>query len=157
MVLELALSEQLFQVKYEQHAHLATSSWLKFLWEKVDMFSFKIVVNNLKLKPPRKQDRWLMAEFARLNYSKHDLLRLNRARLHQQAVFLSDVLCTKGKNIDQRYLIERDRLKQWSECKFPKERPPLKDFNLRRKALYQIALQGRRMQEGGREISLSTK
>jgi len=110
---------------------------------KVDMFNFKTVVNNLELKLPRKVDKWLMAEFVWLSYSKQDLLRLNRVRLHQQFVFLLDVLCAKGKNIDQRYLIERDRLERWSEWKFPTEWPPVRDFKLWRKALYQIASQGR--------------
>jgi len=98
MALELELSEQPFQVKYEQHAHLATSSWMIFVWEKVDMFNFKIVVNNLQLKPPRKGNKWLIAKFVWLNYSKQDLLRLNRVRLHNKLSF-SRTYCVQKERI----------------------------------------------------------
>ena len=45
-------------------------------------------------------------------------------------LFLSCVLGGSGKTLDRKVLRERKPDKIWSKLKFPKERPPKKDFLL---------------------------
>ena len=54
------------------------------------MYGVKIVMNDIPLELPRERDKWLMAEFLRLGFSKKDLERLNRVRLYMQVLFLSE-------------------------------------------------------------------
>ena len=52
-----------------------------------------------------------MAEFIRMDYDTQSLCRLNRVRLHQQVIFLSDVMDVSGRAIESKYLKERP----WNE------------------------------------------
>lgn len=45
-----------------------------------------------------------MNEFERVGFRGHELRALNRVRMHQQCIFLSDVLGVSGKSIDPKYL-----------------------------------------------------
>ena len=97
---------------------------------------------------PRERDDWLMLRFARLGYSEVELDRLNRVRIHQQAVFLSCVANARGTDIDSRYLKPRPPNQKWSELKFAKEKPPPSDFRLWKQALIQL------IPAGGLSVSL---
>ena len=44
-----------------------------------------------------------MQMFVAAGFSKKDFIRLNRVRLHQQALFLSGVLGASGKILDPKY------------------------------------------------------
>lgn len=50
LVTELGISLQPLQESYRRYSCFVTNSWLKTLWEKVDMFDFSIEVNNIQLK-----------------------------------------------------------------------------------------------------------
>ncbi len=73
---------------------------------------------------PRERDQWLMQMFVSAGFSKEDLVRINRVRLHQKALFLSCVLEASGKTLDLKYLTKRKEDEQWSTLVFPKEKPP---------------------------------
>ena len=104
----------------------------------------RVLVNNLEIKKPREGDRWLMAEFIKIGFTERELIRLNRVRLHQQVLFLSDVLCAKGKYLDKKYLKKRRGNENWTTLtRFPTEKPPARDFKLWRQALTTVAPQGR--------------
>jgi hypothetical protein len=92
LVIELGLSIQPFQEDFSLHHHCVTHSWMKSVWEKSSSPQIDVTLANLPMQPPREQDLWLMQEFGRLNYSSEDLQFLNRVRLHQQVLFLSDVM-----------------------------------------------------------------
>ena len=94
------------------------------------MFEITVEVFNIPLLRPRKRDKWMMMELKRKGQSTEDLLRINRVRVHQQILFLSDVLGTSGKSLDRKYLKQRGVGEQWSNLRFPKEKPPRKDFRL---------------------------
>ncbi len=64
----------------------------------------RIKISELPLQFPRERDNWLMVVFERADYDQKSLVRLNRVRCHQQAVFISDVLDASGKAVDRRYL-----------------------------------------------------
>ena len=109
---------------------------------KVDIFDIKVISNNIKLKMPRDEDRWLILEFVRIGYCKEDLLRLNWFRIFQQVLFLSDILGAGGKSIDLQCFKCGPRHEKWSSFRFLKEAHPRKDFKLWNKALRQIVPAG---------------
>ena len=107
LVIELGVSLQPFQESYRRYSEFVTSSWLKSIWEKVDMFDIDIDILNIPLEFPREGDKWLMQLFREAGFSKAQLLRLNRVRIFQQVLFLSDVLGAGGKSLDRKYLRKR--------------------------------------------------
>jgi hypothetical protein len=123
---------------------------LKSLWEKCDKFEVLIQFTDIPIEPPREGDQWLMRMFVSAGYSANDLLRLNRVRLHQQVLFLSDILGASGKTLDGRYVKKRRPGETWSELKFPHEQPPRKDFTFWAQALQQLVPAGGIMDRLGR-------
>ena len=97
LITELGLSFQPFSAKYSLAEKWVTFGWLKMLWEKIDKFGMEIRVNNVELGFGREEDSWLMESLLQAGYSEGELVRLNRVRIHQQVLFLPDVLCAKGK------------------------------------------------------------
>ena len=83
-----------------------------------------------------------MQLFVRAGLNKEDLLILNRVRVHQQVLFLSCVLGASGQSLDEKYMTKRMPEEKWSMLRFPKEKPPNKDFQLWRMALRQIVPAG---------------
>ena len=83
-----------------------------------------------------------MQLFVRAGFNKEDLLRLNRVRVHQQVLFLSCVLGDSGTSLDKKYITKRMPEEKWSTLRFPKEKPPNKDFQLWRMALRHIVPAG---------------
>ena len=64
----------------------------------------EVVVTDTGLEMHRKRDKWLMLELVRVGYKGKELERLNRVRLHQQVLFLSDIVGPSGGELDERYL-----------------------------------------------------
>ena len=71
------------------------------------MFRITVEVCNIPLLQPRKRDKWMMMELKSKGHLTEDLRRLNRVRVHQQVLFLSDVLGASGKSLDRKYLKQR--------------------------------------------------
>ena len=74
---------------------------------KVDMFGITVEVCNIPLLQPREGDRWMMMGFKSAGYYIDNLCRLNKVWVHQQVLFLSDVMGSSGKSLDQKYLKQR--------------------------------------------------
>ena len=81
-----------------------------------------------------------MRQFQALGFSCTDLSHLNRVRLHQQVLFVSDIMDAGGKAIDRAYNEKREEGERWSSLLFPIERPRSSDFRLWRAALQQLRL-----------------
>ncbi len=128
LIIKLGMSSQPFQVSHKMHGHLVTHSWLRSLWEKTWMFGIRVEVNNVPIKFSREGDRWLMAEFVEMGFNASYLKRLNRVRLFQKVVFVSDVLAASGTSLDKKYLCPRPDKAKWSKYPFPREQPPTGDF-----------------------------
>ena len=128
LVIELGVSGQPFQVDYKVYGEWATDTWLKSIWEKVFLFGVVVIEGNLKVKPPQKNDEWLMPVLRKLHFSEPELARLNRVRLHQQVLFISDVMDAGGRTVDPRYLNRRAEDDCWSSYRFPAQRVPNKDI-----------------------------
>jgi hypothetical protein len=73
----------------------------------------------------------------------NELNRINRVRIHQQVLYVSDVLEANGKTIDSKYLELRPLEERWSNLTFPTENPPLQDFTLWRDVVQALAPRGR--------------
>ena len=66
-------------------------------------YEIDLKVHNIQLKFPRREDKWKMVAFMHAGYSLEELLKLNLVRIHQQVLFLSDVLGVDGKKMDKKY------------------------------------------------------
>jgi len=133
---------------YDQCHHWITPSWLKTIWEKAKRFDIKVQFAPLPLEPSRRRDSWIMKDFIQLNCSPQELRQLNRVRMHQQVIFLSDVRDVSGRALDKKYLHPRPYGNQWSMLSFPKGDPSDEDFLLWKEALLQIRALGGRLQLG---------
>ena len=71
-----------------------------------------------------------MKTFIQMNYNYQELCQLNRVRVHQQVVFLSDVCDANGRALDKKYLHKQPYQKQWSTLLFPKENLSEDNFRL---------------------------
>jgi len=101
LVIEMGTSLQPLAEDYDQCHHWVTPSWLKSIWEKAKRFNIKVQFAPLPLEPPRIRDSWIMKDFIQLNYSPQELRQLNRVRMHQQVIFLSDVRDASGRALDK--------------------------------------------------------
>jgi len=142
-IVQLGRSLQPFDESYSRYQSLITNCWLKAVWEKVDYYGIKVVLNNIKLPFPKEGDRWLMQVFEEIGCTEDELHTLNRVRLHQQVLFLSDVLCTQGKRIDSRYMDLRPDAESWSSLIFPYEDPSIEDLHVWIEALACLSPHGR--------------
>ena len=144
MVIELGLSLQPFAEDYNACQYWDTPLWLNSVWEKSFKNRIDIQLAHIPLQPPRERNSWIMAEFIRMNYNTQSLCKLKRVRLHQQVIFLSDMMDASGRATELKYLEERPWNEQWSSLIFPKERPSDSNFRLWNAAPPQIrALRGR--------------
>ena len=147
-VIELGMSSQPFQEDYGGCQLWVTHSWIKSVWEKAFRLRIIIDIADLPGSPPQEADSWLMQEFVRLNYSGDDLRRLNRVRVHQEVLFLSDVMDASSRAIDRHYLTPRPMQETWFNLSFPNERPARRDFQLWRSAIPSIRALGGRLHLG---------
>ena len=138
LTLEMWISRQPLQASYKRYGSWIMDGWFKILWEKVDMFGITVEVCNIPILEPRKRDKWMVMELERKGHSAEDLLRFNRERVHQQVLFLSDVLGASGKSLDRKYQKQRGVGEQWSTFRFPREKPPRKDFRLWKQEIAQL-------------------
>jgi hypothetical protein len=129
---------QPFSLDYWRYGGLVTKSWLKSIWEKMQALHLRIEIGNIDLEPPREGDAWFMEELFWMQYDKDELTRLNRVCLHQQILFLSDILDARGTAINRKYLQWCLRSKRWLNITFLLEDPPEKDFRLWEQALFRL-------------------
>ena len=144
LIMELGVSFQPLTESYRLYEGLVTRCWLKSVWEKVDKYGISVRVHNVKLTFGRERDQWLMRRFEAIGYEGEEFRRLNRVRVHQQVLFVSDVLCAGGRYLDPKYLGRRPDGEKWTKLeRFPNEHPTAADFRLWQDALRQVAPRGR--------------
>jgi hypothetical protein len=142
-IIELGMSRQPFRENFSLCSQWTTHSWLKSVWEKVQLFHIDVQIGNIDITPPRLGDDWLMKTFVGMDFPTKELIRLNRVRLAQQVLFVSDVLDAGGRALDRKYLVRRPHRDKWSTLVFPREIPSSKDYKLWRNALMQLRPGGR--------------
>lgn len=143
MIIELGMSGQPFLVNFEKFGDLVTHCWMKTVWEKCHYYGIRVEIGNLDMGPPRKGDKWLMQAFTELGFNGKELRQLNRVRLFQQVLYLSDILEAGGRYVDEAYITPRPYGETRSIYTFPKEHPAQADFDLWKYAIQQLAPGGR--------------
>ena len=138
LFVELGLSFHPLQAPYKQFEQLATHSWMKMLWEKLSRFNVKAVVANVNLAFPREGDEFIMQVLMRNGYTNEALRRLNRVRVGQQLLFMSDVLTASGNKINPEVLSRRPPGEAWSNMTWPNEHPTDSDFQMWHRAMLSI-------------------
>lgn len=117
-----------FSVPYKKYGLLVTDCWIKSMWEKCEHFNIDIKIRNIDLSPPREGDKWIMPVLAAAGHSPEQLQRLNRVRVHQQVLFLSDVLTASGWLLEDHTTQSRPGMTRWSGLRFPLQSPTQDDF-----------------------------
>jgi hypothetical protein len=97
--LEIGLPGHLLQQNYKIYGQLATSSWLKHLWEFCDDSNLQVTSTTPKLQLHRTGDEFLMRQFVAYGYRAEQLSKLNVCRLYCHAIRLSDITTGDGKRI----------------------------------------------------------
>lgn len=106
-ILELGLlASNPFKQSFETFGQLVTHCWLKTLWEKCDQYKIWVTITNLKILPPRAGDKFFIQALVDEGYKGEELVRLNKIRVHQQVLYLSDILNTNGRSVDLKYLAQ---------------------------------------------------
>ncbi len=113
-IIELGMSGQPFRENYSLCSRWTIHSWLKSIWEKVQLFHIDVQIGNIDIKPPQLGDDWLMKKFVGMGFLPKELTRLNRVRLAQQVLFVLDVLDAGGRALDRKYLVRRPHQDKWS-------------------------------------------
>ena len=154
LIIELGLSAQPLQEPFEKYGKRVTHSWIKSIWEKVSKYKVRVELGPLSIDPPRERDRWFMEAVESSGITNtSELNRINRVRLYQQVMYVSDVLEANGKTIDSKYLEPRPLDEKWSQYTFPTENPPTQDFTLWRQVVNSLAPRGRIQHRIGKFIS----
>ncbi len=120
---EAGISFQLLQESYAQSRCLVTHSWMKMLWEKLLSFDVKIIMADNTLQFPWENNRFIMKALIEKGYSGDMLRRLNRVRVSQQVLFMSDILTALGCKIDKEARLRRHNGERQSSIRWPNEQP----------------------------------
>jgi hypothetical protein len=123
-VTKLGVSLQPLAVLYIQYHDPVTHYWLRFLWEKAQLFDTRVEIAPLLVPFPCKRDQRLMVAFESLGFSPDELARLNQFCIHQQVLFLSDILDASGKLVNQWYMHWREPDEIWSTICLGGKIPP---------------------------------
>lgn len=143
LVVELGVTVQLLQVSFRKNWFLATDCWLKSLWEKVTEYGIHVEVDTVRLAPPQRGDTWFMALIIALPYTQEEILCNNRMRLHQQVIYLSDILDAQETAIDRQYLMLQPADARLLSYFFLMEGPAPWDFRLWQQAVFQVKVEWR--------------
>jgi hypothetical protein len=101
MIIEAGVSNQLMSLPYQRYSKWVTHSWLRLVWEKIDMFNLWVEVGTIPLiLPCQNHDDWLMLIFVNAGYFDNELMRLNRVQCHQHVLFYLDIFDAGGRLID---------------------------------------------------------
>jgi hypothetical protein len=100
--IEVGLQGHLIQQDFKIYGQLATTSWLKHLWEFCDDSNIQVKATTPGLMTARTGDEFLMHTFAKYGYRKDQLKQLNYCRLYCHAVRLSDISTGDGRRIHPR-------------------------------------------------------
>ncbi len=134
--LELGVPDCPFQYEFSTWGHLATDSWAKSSWEKLDELGISLDFKSDNIPIPRRGDKAIMHLMVKMGLRGRDLLQVNRVRKTQEAMFLSDITTANGRYLE-RHLLEGhwidsgERLlgKHRSKFIFGHEYPTAADFN----------------------------
>ncbi len=138
LIVEAGVSPQPLLESYTWYSKWVTYSWLKSLWEKLDLFQVKVEIRDTSLRTPCANNRWLMKVLTAKGYRDAELIALNWVQFYQQVIFLSEILDAGGRAINIKYVRRCPQDKSWSTVIFPQERPSAQDFCLWKQAIAEL-------------------
>ncbi len=97
--LEFGLSTTPLEDAYNKYSTLCTHSWLRAIWEQCWRFEI-----TLWIKPPigilpRLGDQFFVQAALQCNLLPKELFTINHICIHQQVLYLSDIMSANGKSI----------------------------------------------------------
>lgn len=144
--LELGVPGCPFDYDFSVWGHLATDSWVKALWERIDKFGIVVKLDYHTIPTPREHDIPIMQLMVDKGLRGTDLKRVNRARIAQEALFLSDITTATGRHLEAHLLddwwfdtSEGELGKHRSTLQFSTEFPTVEDWKLWKKILKTVA------------------
>lgn len=155
LAIELGMSDQPFTLDFSRYGQRATHGFCTSLWSKLSKFNLKLEIRNISLRPPREHDSWLMRSFEELGFDTQECNDLNMVRIHQQALYVSDVFQADGITINPRYKHPREAGDQWSTFRFGRQRITPAAFQLWCQALEQLAPGGRKIRKLGKFTAMT--
>lgn len=97
--LEIGLPTDLFSSPYAQVSRLSTESWIKDVWHEFHTSAVHVQERTPNLAPQRDNDQFLIRAFLSAGITGRKLLRLNRCRLRNKIISLSDMTTGDGRQI----------------------------------------------------------
>ena len=144
--LEIGVDRCPFEMDFTVWGPLATDTWVKALWEKIDHYGLILDMDYPTIPLPRENDALIMQKMVDLGIRGAELKRINRVRITQEALFLSDITTPNGRSLEEQLLHtdwseteegalgrHRSRLKFWLEL------PTATDWKTWEKRLKEIA------------------
>ncbi len=78
LIIEGGVSTWILVEPVSRFGKWVTHSWLHLVWEKIDMFDFRVeILSPPLLELPRQGDCWKVLEFIQLDFTDEELIRLN--------------------------------------------------------------------------------
>jgi endonuclease/exonuclease/phosphatase family metal-dependent hydrolase len=102
--IEIGVSDCPFNYDYDTWSPLATDSWVKALWEKIDKMGIVLEMQYTQIPKPRENDSTIMNCMVELGVRGAKLISVNRVRLAQESLFLSDITTANGKKLESQLL-----------------------------------------------------
>ena len=117
--LELGVTGCPFTYDFSIWKDLATNSWIKSLWERLQHFDIDLQIDYEVLPMPRTNDECIMERCVDDGVRGAELASINRVRKYQEALFLSDIVTADGIKLEEAYLHD---WQQHREYQFGKHR-----------------------------------
>ena len=142
--LEIGVDDCPFHYDFDTWGHLATDSWVKALWEKVDKLGITLLLEYTSIPKPRENDNTIMSAMVTMGYRGKELKSINRVRIAQEALFVSDITTANGKYIEAHLQswwvesLEGDMGEHRSKLQFSREDPTAADWKIWKKALQRL-------------------
>ena len=97
--LEVGTGTPILNADFTTYGSLATTSWLKTLWEYLDDIDAIIKLKHSPLVAQRAHDEFIMDAFVRCNTTPVNLRKANRCRLYLQVLTVADITTGDGREL----------------------------------------------------------
>jgi hypothetical protein len=102
---------------------LATECWIKFIWERMWLYNFRLYLDDPMMAFPRVGIITIVDLLLGHGIQGATLGGYNQCQLNHEAVFLSDIATAAGTHVDPQYLQPPTRKGQISFYNFPHDEP----------------------------------
>ena len=126
--LEIGCAGNPLAENYQMRGGLATSCWMKAVWERIHYYDIGLILSYDKLPMPRERDCEIVNMIVQHEKSLEIQLSLNRVRMKLQVMFLSCITTFRGNQISNEHLYPQDEDNLMSTYRFPKQVPTSRDW-----------------------------